>query len=73
MNNKLPRLVLVGLGTVAVAVVSIFSGKNLRASSPSSGSGLDVAAFEIAGCSAPWPYTCPTPIRTPTVATSVRG
>lgn len=32
MNNKLPRLVLVGLGTMAVAVLSVFSSKAMPVS-----------------------------------------
>lgn len=46
MNSKLPRLVLVGVGTIAVAVLSAFSAKNPGVSS--SGASLDDAGYEVA-------------------------
>lgn len=37
MNNKLPRLVLMGLGTFAVVALSAFAANDLRGSSAAAG------------------------------------
>lgn len=46
MNNKLPRLVLVGAGTIAVAVLSAFSGRISRLAP--SGPSIDTDGYEVA-------------------------
>lgn len=65
MNKKLPRLILVGAGSVAVAVFSAFSGKALR-NGQSSGSSISPAGIEVAGCGGPGEIACPP-------ASAVRG
>lgn len=48
MNNKLPRLVLAGFGTAAVAVLSVFLAKDLQRSVQPAGPSYDEPAFQIA-------------------------
>lgn len=67
MNCKLPRFVMIGLGMIAVAVLSAFSSKGLLSSVRSVDASIDEGDVQVV-CGGWLEPRCPT-----TVATAVRG
>lgn len=65
MNSKLPRLVLAGFGTAAVAVLSVFLAKDLQRSVQPAGANFDEPGFQVA-CGGSGQPAC-------NIASAVRG